>query len=183
MARRRRRRSADRPAPRGARAAGDGLSRARRAWHRPCGGARLSGTDVACAASRPVVARRHGPRRPSASATPSLKASGSPCSPITTSTVRPRRRCSAVFSPPSAAMPAVYVPDRRREGYGPSASAFLRLRQDGVALVVTVDCGTAAHEPDRRRRRRRARRYRRRSPPGSGGPAAGDRRRQPEPPG
>ncbi|MFO1127836.1 MAG: single-stranded-DNA-specific exonuclease RecJ [Rhodospirillales bacterium] len=41
----------------------------------------------------------------------------------------------------------LYVPDRMREGYGPSAPALLRLREEGAALVVTVDCGTAAHEP------------------------------------
>ncbi len=41
----------------------------------------------------------------------------------------------------------VYVPDRLREGYGPNAPALLRLHQEGVRLVVTVDCGTNAHLP------------------------------------
>jgi single-stranded-DNA-specific exonuclease len=41
----------------------------------------------------------------------------------------------------------IYVPDRMREGYGPSAIAFERLKSDGVELVITVDCGAAAHEP------------------------------------
>ena len=39
----------------------------------------------------------------------------------------------------------VYIPDRLREGYGPSAEALLKLRDDGVSVVVTVDCGTGAH--------------------------------------
>src|SRR5215472_13206777 len=41
----------------------------------------------------------------------------------------------------------VYVPDRLREGYGPNTAALLRLRDEGVRLVVTVDCGTNAHQP------------------------------------
>lgn len=41
----------------------------------------------------------------------------------------------------------IYIPDRMREGYGPSALAFERLAADGVELVVTVDCGAAAHGP------------------------------------
>ncbi len=40
----------------------------------------------------------------------------------------------------------IYVPDRLTEGYGPSALAFERLKGQGVELVVTVDCGAAAHE-------------------------------------
>ncbi len=40
----------------------------------------------------------------------------------------------------------VYVPDRLSEGYGPTKEALLQLRQDGIAVVVTVDCGTSAHE-------------------------------------
>ena len=39
----------------------------------------------------------------------------------------------------------VYVPDRLTEGYGPSPAAFRRLKAEGAALVVTVDCGAAAH--------------------------------------
>jgi single-stranded-DNA-specific exonuclease len=42
---------------------------------------------------------------------------------------------------------SVYVPDRMREGYGPNAPALLRLKADGAAVVVTVDCGATAHEP------------------------------------
>jgi single-stranded-DNA-specific exonuclease len=39
----------------------------------------------------------------------------------------------------------VYVPDRLLEGYGPSPAAFERLKRDGAELVITVDCGAAAH--------------------------------------
>ncbi|MEO8115168.1 MAG: single-stranded-DNA-specific exonuclease RecJ, partial [Phenylobacterium sp.] len=40
----------------------------------------------------------------------------------------------------------IYVPDRVTEGYGPSPAAFRRLREEGAELVVTVDCGAAAHD-------------------------------------
>jgi single-stranded-DNA-specific exonuclease len=41
----------------------------------------------------------------------------------------------------------IYVPDRQREGYGPNAPALLRLKAEGAAVVVTVDCGITAHAP------------------------------------
>ena len=41
----------------------------------------------------------------------------------------------------------VYIPDRRREGYGPNAPALLKLKADGASVVVTVDCGVTAFEP------------------------------------
>jgi single-stranded-DNA-specific exonuclease len=40
----------------------------------------------------------------------------------------------------------LYVPDRLAEGYGPSPAAFRKLRQEGAELVITVDCGAAAHD-------------------------------------
>jgi single-stranded-DNA-specific exonuclease len=40
----------------------------------------------------------------------------------------------------------LYVPDRMREGYGPNAPALLRLKEQGAGLVITVDCGTTAHD-------------------------------------
>lgn len=40
----------------------------------------------------------------------------------------------------------VYIPDRIKEGYGPNAPALLRLKDEGVSVVVTVDCGTTAFE-------------------------------------
>jgi single-stranded-DNA-specific exonuclease len=41
----------------------------------------------------------------------------------------------------------VYIPDRMTEGYGPNAPALLRLRAEGMKLVVTVDCGITAFDP------------------------------------
>ncbi len=38
----------------------------------------------------------------------------------------------------------LYVPDRVKEGFGPSASAFKKIKDDGADLVITVDCGAAA---------------------------------------
>ena len=40
----------------------------------------------------------------------------------------------------------LYVPDRIREGYGPNAPALLRLKDEGVGLVICVDCGTTAYD-------------------------------------
>lgn len=40
----------------------------------------------------------------------------------------------------------VYIPDRLSEGYGPNGPALQRLRDAGVSLVVTLDCGTTAFE-------------------------------------
>lgn len=39
-----------------------------------------------------------------------------------------------------------YVPDRLREGYGPSPAVFEALKGAGIELVITVDCGAAAHD-------------------------------------
>lgn len=41
----------------------------------------------------------------------------------------------------------IYIPDRIKEGYGPNAPALVRLKELGVSLVITVDCGTMAHKP------------------------------------
>lgn len=40
---------------------------------------------------------------------------------------------------------SLYVPDRLLEGYGPSAKAFETLKKQDFQLVITVDCGAAAH--------------------------------------
>ncbi len=40
-----------------------------------------------------------------------------------------------------------YIPDRLKEGYGPNTPALLKLKDEGVSIVVTVDCGTGAFEP------------------------------------
>ena len=41
----------------------------------------------------------------------------------------------------------VYVPDRVAEGYGPNIPALRGLRDRGISVVITVDCGTTSHEP------------------------------------
>ncbi|MBL0941934.1 MAG: DHH family phosphoesterase, partial [Alphaproteobacteria bacterium] len=41
----------------------------------------------------------------------------------------------------------IYIPDRIEEGYGPNCEAFEQLKQEGVAIVITVDCGTTSYEP------------------------------------
>ena len=41
----------------------------------------------------------------------------------------------------------VYIPDRRKEGYGPNAAALLKIKEEGASVVVTVDCGITAFEP------------------------------------
>lgn len=38
----------------------------------------------------------------------------------------------------------VHIPDRIIEGYGPNIEAFLRLKEKGAKLIITVDCGSAA---------------------------------------
>lgn len=40
----------------------------------------------------------------------------------------------------------IYVPDRLKEGYGPSPRAFDTLQAQGADLVITVDCGAAAED-------------------------------------
>ena len=36
----------------------------------------------------------------------------------------------------------IYIPDRRKEGYGPSVKSFEELIKKGVKVIFTVDCGT-----------------------------------------
>jgi single-stranded-DNA-specific exonuclease len=40
----------------------------------------------------------------------------------------------------------LHIPDRLKDGYGPSPAAMRDLQARGCKLVVTVDCGAAAHE-------------------------------------
>jgi len=40
----------------------------------------------------------------------------------------------------------LYIPDRIEEGYGPNAAAMLALREEGIDLVITVDCGITSFE-------------------------------------
>ena len=41
----------------------------------------------------------------------------------------------------------IYIPDRKKEGYGPSIKSFKKLIDKGVKLIFTVDCGTLSFEP------------------------------------
>jgi single-stranded-DNA-specific exonuclease len=42
--------------------------------------------------------------------------------------------------------PAIYIPDRLFEGYGPNTPAVRKLVGDGAQLIVTVDCGSTSPE-------------------------------------
>lgn len=39
-----------------------------------------------------------------------------------------------------------YLPDRQEEGYGLNKNAIAKLKNDGVSLIITVDCGISAVE-------------------------------------
>jgi single-stranded-DNA-specific exonuclease len=41
---------------------------------------------------------------------------------------------------------AVFVPDRLKDGYGPSPAIVRRIKEAGSGLLITVDCGAAAYE-------------------------------------
>ena len=40
----------------------------------------------------------------------------------------------------------IYIPDRKKEGYGPSIESFKELIKKGVNVIFTVDCGTLSFE-------------------------------------
>ena len=40
-----------------------------------------------------------------------------------------------------------YIPDRQKEGYGPTVKSFNNLINFGVKIIFTVDCGTLSYEP------------------------------------
>ncbi len=41
----------------------------------------------------------------------------------------------------------IYIPDRKKEGFGPTIEAFKKLIDNGVKLIFTVDCGTLSFDP------------------------------------
>ena len=43
--------------------------------------------------------------------------------------------------------PALHIPDRLTEGYGPNSAAITALHAEGARLLVCVDCGTSGHGP------------------------------------
>ena len=40
----------------------------------------------------------------------------------------------------------IYIPDWKREGYGPSISSFKELIDNNVKIIFTVDCGTLSYD-------------------------------------
>ncbi|MEL6299107.1 MAG: single-stranded-DNA-specific exonuclease RecJ [Pseudomonadota bacterium] len=48
----------------------------------------------------------------------------------------------------------IYIPDRLSEGYGPNATAMDVLADEGMSLIVTVDCGVTSFVPLERARDR-----------------------------
>jgi single-stranded-DNA-specific exonuclease len=40
----------------------------------------------------------------------------------------------------------IYIPDRKKEGYGPTIKSFKELINKGVKIIFTVDCGTLSFE-------------------------------------
>ena len=40
-----------------------------------------------------------------------------------------------------------YIPDRKKEGYGPTINGFNSLIKSGSKVIITVDCGTLSFEP------------------------------------
>lgn len=45
--------------------------------------------------------------------------------------------------------PPIYIPDRLKEGYGPSAEALQFLKDQGAKFIIMLDCGITAIEPIR----------------------------------
>lgn len=42
--------------------------------------------------------------------------------------------------------PAIYIPDRVEEGYGPNVEALKSLREQGTEILIMLDCGTTAFD-------------------------------------
>ncbi len=40
-----------------------------------------------------------------------------------------------------------YIPDRKKEGYGPTEKGFEKLIDSGAKIIFTVDCGTMSYDP------------------------------------
>ncbi|WNJ98354.1 single-stranded-DNA-specific exonuclease RecJ [Thalassospiraceae bacterium LMO-JJ14] len=52
----------------------------------------------------------------------------------------------ARFLRTAGAEPLVYIPDRIKEGYGPSVGAMQKLAGQGIGVVIALDCGTTAFD-------------------------------------
>ncbi len=44
-------------------------------------------------------------------------------------------------------VPYVIIPDRFKDGYGPSIDLFSRMHKEKIDTIITLDCGTVAFEP------------------------------------
>jgi len=53
----------------------------------------------------------------------------------------------AVYLRALGAEPIIYIPDRKKEGYGPNLPALEKLHQQGAKIVICVDCGITAFAP------------------------------------
>ncbi len=42
--------------------------------------------------------------------------------------------------------PQIFIPDRMRDGYGPSPKLMRAIKETGCELLITLDCGAAAHD-------------------------------------
>ena len=40
----------------------------------------------------------------------------------------------------------VYIPDRQKDGYGPSIETFKKIMKENVELIITLDCGTTSFD-------------------------------------
>ena len=41
---------------------------------------------------------------------------------------------------------SVFIPDRQKDGYGPSIETFKNIMRDNINLIITLDCGTTSFE-------------------------------------
>ena len=41
---------------------------------------------------------------------------------------------------------SVYIPDRQRDGYGPSIETFKKIMREDIKLIITLDCGTTSFD-------------------------------------
>ena len=57
----------------------------------------------------------------------------------------------------------IYIPDRKKEGYGPSVQGFKSLIEKNVKVIFTVDCGTLSFEAINFAKKKGGGRYRFRS--------------------
>ena len=41
---------------------------------------------------------------------------------------------------------SVYIPDRQKDGYGPSIETFKKIMREDIKLIITLDCGTTSFD-------------------------------------